>query len=37
VRSVVYKTYKSIYLWWQPTVTTNLTPVWDNLRIPPSN
>jgi hypothetical protein len=37
VKDGVYKTYKSIYLWWQPTVTTNLTPVWDNLRIPPSN
>jgi hypothetical protein len=37
VKDGAYKTYKSIYLWWQPTVTTNLTPVWDSLRIPPSN
>jgi hypothetical protein len=36
-----YKTYKSIYLWWQappndPTPLINTTPVWDMISIPPA-
>jgi hypothetical protein len=36
-----YKTYKSIYLWWQapptdPTPLINTTPVWDIIAIPPA-
>jgi hypothetical protein len=36
-----YKTYKSVYLWWQapPTDSTplvNTTPVWDMITIPPA-
>jgi hypothetical protein len=41
VEGGVYKTYKSIYLWWQqlPTdknPTVNTTPVWDMITIPPA-
>jgi hypothetical protein len=31
-----YKTYRSIYLWNQPTTTLNTTPVWDIIQIPPA-
>lgn len=36
-----YKTYKSIYLWWQappkdPNPMVNTTPVWDMITIPPA-
>jgi hypothetical protein len=31
-----YKTYKSIYLWWQPDTTVNTTPIWDMISIPPA-
>ena len=31
-----YQTYKSVYLWWQPTNMVNTTPVWDMLQIPPA-
>jgi hypothetical protein len=31
-----YKTYRSIYLWNQPTDTVNTTPVWDIINIPPA-
>jgi hypothetical protein len=31
-----YKTYRSVYLWNQPTTTLNTTPVWDMLQIPPA-
>ncbi len=41
VEGGTYKTYKSIYLWWQmlPTdknPTVNTTPVWDMITIPPA-
>ena len=28
-------TYPAIYLWNQPTATLNMTPIWENLTIPP--
>ena len=31
-----YTTYKSIYLWWQPTTSVNTTPAWDMITIPPA-
>jgi hypothetical protein len=31
-----YTTYKSTYLWWQPTTMVNTTPVWDMITIPPA-
>jgi len=41
VENGAYKTYKSVYLWWQapPTDSTpmvNTTPVWDMITIPPA-
>jgi hypothetical protein len=36
VENGTYQTYKSVYLWWQPTDMVNTTPVWDMLQIPPA-
>jgi hypothetical protein len=36
VENGTYQTYKSVYLWWQPTNMVNTTPVWDMLQIPPA-
>jgi len=41
VENGTYKTYKSIYLWWQAPPTdahpmVNTTPVWDMITIPPA-
>jgi hypothetical protein len=36
VEGGTYQTYKSVYLWWQPTDMVNTTPVWDMLQIPPA-
>jgi hypothetical protein len=36
VENGTYQTYKSSYLWWQPTNMVNTTPVWDMLQIPPA-
>jgi len=41
VEGGTYKTYKSIYLWWQQLPTdanpmVNTTPVWDMITIPPA-
>ena len=36
VENGTYTTYKSIYLWWQPTTTVNTTPVWGVITIPPA-
>jgi hypothetical protein len=41
VEGGTYKTYKSIYLWWQmlpsdKNPTVNTTPVWDMITIPPA-
>jgi hypothetical protein len=41
VENGAYKTYKSVYLWWQALPTdahpmVNTTPVWDMIEIPPA-
>jgi hypothetical protein len=36
VENGAYTSYRSVYLWNQPTPTLNTTPVWDMLQIPPA-